>query len=61
MNKYVQKLKCVRKCILIVNTQTKQKKYNDQTKTKLSPQGPQWSHSVAHVQRRGDFVHSHKV
>ena len=35
-------------------------KHNDQTKTKLSPQGPQWSrHSVAHVRRRGDIrVHS---
>ena len=27
----------------------------DQTKTKLSPQGPQWSrHSVTRVRRRGD-------
>jgi hypothetical protein len=30
-------------------------KHNDQTKTKLSPQSPQWSsHSVAHVWRRGN-------
>ena len=31
----------------------------NQTKTKLSLQGPQWSrHSVARVRRRGDWVHS---
>jgi len=30
-------------------------KHNDQTKTKLSPQSPQWSrHSVARVRRRDD-------
>ena len=31
-------------------------KHNYQTKTNLSPQGPQWSrHSVARVQRQGEY------
>jgi hypothetical protein len=34
-------------------------KHNDQTKTKLSPQGPQQSrHYVARVRRRDDIFHS---
>jgi hypothetical protein len=35
-----------------------QTKHNYQTKTKLSPQGPQWSrHSVARVRRRSENIH----
>jgi hypothetical protein len=39
-----------------INNNTKPTiKHENQTKTKLSPQGPQWSrHSVARVWRRGD-------
>ena len=41
--------------------QTTNKNKNNQTKTKLSPQGPQWSrHSVARVRRRGDRPPSRK-
>ena len=42
----------------INNTPKTKKKI--QTKTILSPQGPQWSsHSVARVQRRGDIPLHH--
>ena len=41
--------------------QTTNKNKNNQTKTKLSPQVPQWSrHSVARVRRRGDRPPSRK-
>ena len=41
-----------RKGVLTINTRKKQ---TEQTKTKLSLQGPQWSrHSVARVRRRGE-------
>ena len=41
-----------------INTQTITKKHNNQTKTKLSPQGPQWSrHSVASVCGVAAIVH----
>jgi hypothetical protein len=38
------------------------KTQTNQTKTKLSPQGPQWSrHSVARVRRRGEYSTSSNV
>jgi hypothetical protein len=42
-----------------INNNTKPTiKHENQTKTKLSPQGPQWSrHSVARVRRRGENIH----
>ena len=49
MNKYIEN------AYLKINKQTTTIKHNHQTKTKLSPQSPQWSrHSVARVRRRGD-------
>jgi len=56
MNKYVQKLKRMSKWEWkLPITQNQTIKHDDQTKTKLSPQGPQWSrHFVARVRRRGD-------
>jgi hypothetical protein len=54
MNNYVQKLKYENK-ISILTTNMHKTKHKNQTKTMLSPQGPQWSrHSVARVRRRGD-------
>jgi len=38
------------------------KTQTNQTKTKLSPQGPQWSrHSVARVRHRGEYSTSSNV
>jgi hypothetical protein len=51
------KIKAYEQMRMKVNNNTKpNNKNDDQTKTKLSPQGPQWSrHSVARqMRRRGD-------
>jgi len=63
MNKYVQKLKRIRKKIKEMHINSKhanQKiKYNDQTKTKFSPQGPSGVFILSHVCGVAVIVHSH--